>query len=453
MSSLSLAAPEVAATPRRARARGRGRGVRSALRAERRKLAAQLPIRLVALAALAGPFAFAGILKLQGGAPSDTLYGAWVHGSGYALSLVVLGFAGSWGLPVLVGVIAGDVCSSEDRHGTWKLVLTRSRSRGELFAGKAIAAGVCCAALIALAGASSLLAGLMLVGGGPLVSLSGTVLGSGHLLWLVALSWLSCLLPALAFASLGLLLSVATRNGILGVLGPALAALAMQLLLLGGSGVWAHTLLVASAFTGWHGLLAGHPFLGPLLAGQLVSLAWIAGCLSLAWRILRRRDFAGTPVARRTGWRAAAPMAAGLIGALAVLALAGNLGPAGITAARLKGSLVPAFERLAVLQQRELGRPVAAGARLHVVLPSCTRRGGSARGPGDWACTINVLIPTGGTIPPQPTPVTYDLSVQSDGCYKADSPPAFVGAATIATPSGGRAVNPLYTIYGCFDVF
>ena len=39
--------------------------------------------------------------------PTDTLYGVWVHSSGFALSLVFLAFAGSWGLPIAAGIIAG----------------------------------------------------------------------------------------------------------------------------------------------------------------------------------------------------------------------------------------------------------------------------------------------------------------------------------------------------------
>jgi hypothetical protein len=42
------------------------------------------------------------------------------------------------------------------------------------------------------------------------------------------------------------------------------------------------------------------------------------------------------------------------------------------------------------------------------------------------------------------------VSVKGDGCYKAEAPPAFVGEQTLAGP-GGRFLNPLSTIYGCFD--
>jgi hypothetical protein len=51
----------------------------------------------------------------------------------------------------------------------------------------------------------------------------------------------------LAFGSLAVLVSIETRNGIMGGIGPCLVALAMQLLLLVGSGIWMQMLLVGSA--------------------------------------------------------------------------------------------------------------------------------------------------------------------------------------------------------------
>ena len=122
-------------------------GVRAAFRVERRKLANQLAPRLLALVCLLGPFAFAGVLRVQSGSPADSLYGVWVHTSGFAVSLVVLGFAGQWGLPLMAGVLAGDLFGSEDRHGTWKTVLTRSCTRRHLFAGKLLAVALFAAGL------------------------------------------------------------------------------------------------------------------------------------------------------------------------------------------------------------------------------------------------------------------------------------------------------------------
>jgi ABC-2 type transport system permease protein len=426
-------------------------GVRSVFRVERRKLASQLGIRLLALVCVLGPFVFAAILKIESGSPTDTLYGVWVHSTGFAVSVVLLAFAGAWGFPIAAGIVAGDLFSSEDRYGTWKLVLTRSCTRWDLFVGKLLAAALFMVALVALTAVASLVAGLVFVGDGSMVSLNGTVFSAGRALGLTVLSWLLCIFPAFAFASLGVLFSVATKNGIVGVIGPALAALAMQLLLLVGSGIWMHMLLVGSAFNTWHPLFTSHPYYGTLLIGIAVSVLWTVICLGVSWRLLRGRDFAGVPVSRRPGWVGPVRAAVALAAVIALAAVAANWGPVGVTAKRLKASLIPSFNRLTLLQQRELGRSVPAGAKVNIVLPSCSRRGSKPQGPGDWVCTINVLIPTAGSLPSQPTPVSYDVSVQSDGCYKAQSPPAFVGQQMMRDANGHSVVNPLYTIYGCFN--
>ena len=424
--------------------------VRAAFRVERRKLASQLAPRLLALTCVLGPFAFAGVLKIQTGSPADSLYGVWVHSSGFAVSLVVLGFAGSWGLPLMAGVLAGDLFASEDRHGTWKTALTRSCTRRHLFAGKLLAVALFALGLLALLAVASLAAGVLLVGAHPLVSLSGTVFSAGHCLALVSAAWLLCALPMLAFTSLAVLFSVATRNGIVGVLGPAVVDLAMQLLALVGTGVWLHSLLVASAFDAWHPLFVSRPFYGPLVVGEAVSLVWIVVCLAAAWWLLSRRDFTGASVSRRPGWVVPVRVAVGTAAAIALLAIAGNWGPTGVTAARLKASVTPNFNNLTLLQQRELGRVVPAGARLNVI-PTCSRRASTPSGPGDWICTLTVYIPQPGAVPFQQTPVTYDVTVQSNGCYKAESPPSFVGQQTMRDANGHQVVNPLFVIYGCLN--
>lgn len=143
---------------------------------ELEKLVSQLAVRLLVLVCAIGPFAFALVLKVQSGTPSDALFGVWVHSSGFAISLVVLGFAGSWGFPVMAGVLAGDMFSSEDRHGTWKTILTRSCSRRDVFAGKVLAAATFATVLLAITAVSSLLAGALLVGAHSLVDLSGILL-------------------------------------------------------------------------------------------------------------------------------------------------------------------------------------------------------------------------------------------------------------------------------------
>jgi len=245
-------------------------------------------------------------------------------------------------------------------------------------------------------------------------------------------------------------LSVASRNGIVGVLGPVLAALLMQLLALLGTGSWMHAALITTAFADWHGLLAEPRFYAPLVIESAVSLLWGAACLCIAWRIVRRRDFAGPPVARGRGWAVPAAGVAAAAAAVVLLGVAGGLGPPAITRARVEASISAVFQRLTALQQRQLGHPVPAGSRLEL-LTRCYRHSGRAVGPGDdWSCAMN-LGPAAAVEASQTTQVTYDVSVKSEGCYKAQAPPSFVGSQTMTDAGGHRVVNPLFAIYGCFD--
>jgi ABC-2 type transport system permease protein len=426
-------------------------GIRRVYRAEIRKLSSQVVIRVVALLCLAAPFIFAALLTVQSGAPSDTLYGVWVHSSGFAVSLVVLATAAAWGVPLIAGTVAGDIFSSEDRYGTWKLVLTRSCKRSDIFVGKLLAATTFVLGLQLLTALASMAAGVLLVGAQSLVDLNGTLFSPGHSAVLVFLSWLTLIPPTLAFTAVAVLLSIATRNGILGVIAPFALALVMQLLLLVGTGIYSHLLLIGAAVFTWHGLFDVHPYFGPLLVGIAVSVIWTVACIDVSWALFRRRDFVGTPVSRRQGWGTPLRVVAAITASVALVAIAGNWGPAGVTAKRLRTDLAPAFNHLTALQQRDLGRHVPKGFKLLLALPTCSRRGSEPTGPGDWVCYMYVITPSTSATPSEPTDIDYDVSVNWDGCYKAQSPPLFIGQQTMRNKQGQSVVNPLYTIYGCFN--
>src|SRR4029450_8444740 len=89
------------------------------------KLAAQVKAHVLLAICVVAPFAFAISMRVQSSVPTDTVFGPAAHESGFAASLVVLGFAGLWAFPVLTCVIGGDLFSAEDRHGTWATMLTR----------------------------------------------------------------------------------------------------------------------------------------------------------------------------------------------------------------------------------------------------------------------------------------------------------------------------------------
>jgi ABC-2 type transport system permease protein len=267
-------------------------GVTAVARVECAKLSAQVKTRVALAACAIGPFLFAAAIRVQSSVPEDTLFGRAVKESGFAVSLVVLGFAALWVLPVLTSIVGGDIFSAEDRHGTWKTVLTRSCRRSEVFAGKVAAALGFSSIAMAVLAVSSVAAGLLVIGPGPLVSLSGALLSPSRALTRVALAWISVLPPMFGMTGVAVLLSVATRNSAAGIGLPVVAALAMQLGALIDGPEILRQLLITSAFGAWHGLLAEPPYEGPLLYGTAVSVSYAVISLAIAYRVLQRRDVA-----------------------------------------------------------------------------------------------------------------------------------------------------------------
>jgi ABC-2 type transport system permease protein len=268
---------------------GRRAGAGAAYRWELVKLAALVRVRAMLIGCLVAPPVIVLVLRSQR-PPADTLYGKLIHLSGFAVPLLLLGFISQWVFPLLTSLVAGDIFASEDQHGTWKTILTRSVSRTQLFWAKTGAALTFAAAVLLVLGLSTIVSGLVLVGRQPLTGLSGQTIAPGVALGLVVAAWVAALPPLIGFTALSILLSVTTRNPALGVVGPVVLGFAMSLLgSVGGTGLLRRALLT-TPLDSWHGFLTATPFYGPLLQGLLVCAVWTLLCLALAHRSLRRRD-------------------------------------------------------------------------------------------------------------------------------------------------------------------
>ena len=272
------------------RPRFTARGVMIATSVERAKLAARLEVRGVLAACVCVPLAFGAAMRGEAVVPEDTLFGRAIVRSGAALPLVVLGFAAAWVFPLLASVVAADVFAAEYRHGTWPMLLTRSRTASELFIGKAIVASAFSCVVVCLLGVSSAGAGLFLAGNAPLVGLSGTLLAGAHAAGLTAAAWVSVLPPVVAFTALAMLASIAARGSPIGVGLPVAAGLSMQLLSFVQIPEVVRRVLLTTPFLGWHGLFAEPQYLRPLVEGAGVSAAYLVASLSAAYALSRTRD-------------------------------------------------------------------------------------------------------------------------------------------------------------------
>ena len=288
MSTTTTSAP-----PRAATAAGRRVGFGSALAFEVRKLRSQLRTKALLAGALIAPVLIALAVHAQGTPPKDTLFGRYATTNGFSLALLVLGFAGQWVLPLLTAVVAGDIFASEDHHGTWKTILTRSVSRSTLFAAKSVAAISFAVVALLLLSASTILFSAAIGGRDALTGLTGQLVPVHEAWRLVAAGWLSAIPPTIAFTGLAVLFSVWSRSVAVGVAAPVVLAMVMQLVGAMGGAQALRPYLPTTAYEAWHGFLATPAFFGPFVTGLITSAVWTALTLGASWILLRRRDITG----------------------------------------------------------------------------------------------------------------------------------------------------------------
>ncbi|HZE48577.1 MAG TPA: ABC transporter permease [Jatrophihabitantaceae bacterium] len=414
------------------------------------KLLSQWRVRLLVLACWIVPAIFVAGVSQQSSLPVDTLFGRWMHATGWAGPLVVLGFSGTWALPLLTSIVAGDVFASEDRLGTWRHLLVAVRSPRRIFAAKALASLTVLLVMVAGLTCSSAVSGVIVVGNRPLVGLDGHLLTPGDAAAKVLLAWLCVLAPTLALAGIGLLGSVILGRSPMGLLLPAVVALAMQLAQLLPMPVAVRLALPSYAFIAWNGLFASPAQLGPLLIGIVVSLVWAVVATGLAYVLFLRRDFTNSThdtSGRRAITAGLLPLVGLIAVTVAVLAPATGATGSGIERGKVQRSLATAFAHLYRLQAEQLHRPDVTETQLGATA-SCNKGGGlvAAEGPGnDWRCVVTWHLPgvtaTGSAI--------YQLDITPNGRYVADGdgPKEVNGYFPVRTPTGDAA-NPLWQFDG-----
>ncbi|MEV6115220.1 ABC transporter permease [Streptomyces sp. NPDC052109] len=438
-----VASPAAAAAGRASVARG--------YRFEVVKLVSQWRIRLLVLACWIVPGLFVAGVSQQSTLPADTLFGRWMLATGWAGPLVILGFSGTWALPLLTSVVAGDVFASEDRLGTWRHLLVAVRSPRRIFAAKALASLTVILLLVVGLAASSTAGGLMAVGNQPLVGLDGHLLTPGDAAGKVLLAWACVLAPTLALAGIGLLGSVVLGRSPMGLLLPAVVALAMQLAQMLPLPVAVRVSLPSWAFICWNGLFTSPAQLGPLLIGIVVSLVWAVTATALAYLLFLRRDFTNLTddgSARRAVTVGLLPLA-GLVAVTVGVVAAVTAAPSdsGIEQAKVQRSVATAFAHLYRMQTRQLNRPAVTEAQLKATA-ACTKGSvkDDAEGPGnDWRCVVSWHLPgiqaTGTAI--------YQLDITADGRFVADGDgPKEVNGYFLVRTSTGDAPNPLWQFDG-----
>ena len=268
-------------------------GVARIYRWELAKLLAQKRTYLGIGAAAIVPVIFVVVLQLQSGGPNDVPLGRYIRDSGIVTPLVVLLFMSIWGFPLITALVAGDIVASETHNGTLKTILTRSRERGQVYAGKSLATLTYTLAVVVLMGVVGVVAGSIAFGFHSFTSLSGTPVSAGRGFGLMFASLGVYVLPLAGIAAVGVLLSTMTCNSAAFVVGALMFALVMQLI-----GVLPGTepirpYLLGTQFDAWHGFLRTPADWTPIVRAVWLSALYVGVPLAAGYLVFLRRDVAG----------------------------------------------------------------------------------------------------------------------------------------------------------------
>jgi ABC-2 type transport system permease protein len=193
-------------------------------------------------------------------------------------------------LPLTVAMASGDALAGEQSHGTLRGWLLAPVSRGRLLLVKSV--GVLVVALVAsgLVVASGMVTGLVLAGTDGLVSMSGTELTVGDVLWRlgVAVAWATLYL--MAVGAVALAISASTEHPMVVVVG-VLGGLIVSVVLTQISALdWLHPYLLPSSLGSLVDLIRDPVSFDGLLEGSFRAVCYLVIGMSVAYARLTTRD-------------------------------------------------------------------------------------------------------------------------------------------------------------------
>jgi ABC-2 type transport system permease protein len=227
------------------------------------------------------------------GRHGDSIFASQITQSGLATPVLMLLFESVFFLPLIASLVAGDIVAAEDGNGTLKTILTRSVDRGQVLAAKALAALTYATIAVFLSAVVATVGGVASWGFHQITTYSGTVVSASEGLALVFAANACYLIPLLTVASIGVLLSTATRNSTAAVVGTVGSVILLYIVsgIPGLEGIKPY--LLTEQFENWHGLLRTPTDWAPIWHSAWVCALYAGPALFAAYLVFLRRDVAG----------------------------------------------------------------------------------------------------------------------------------------------------------------
>jgi ABC-2 type transport system permease protein len=277
------------------RARARRPSTLTIWRWELRKLRSQKRTYLGLSIGIVFPVLFVVVQVLRGhhGHDEGNIFFSEVTQSGLATPVLTLLLQSAFLLPLAASLVAGDIVAAEDNNGTLKTILTRSVDRGQVFAAKALATATYATLAVFISAVTATAAGVSAWGFRHITTFSGSVVSAPKGLLLIFAANACYLIPLFAVASLGLLLSTATKNSAAAVVGALSVTLLLALITLIPGVEDIRQYLLTTEYSSWHGLLRTPTDWAPIWHSLWVCALYAAPALIAAYLIFLRRDVAG----------------------------------------------------------------------------------------------------------------------------------------------------------------
>jgi ABC-2 type transport system permease protein len=224
---------------------------------------------------------------------ADTIFARELTQSGLATPVLMLIFLSVFFLPLIAALVSGDIVAAEDGNGTLKTILTRSVNRGQVFVAKTLAAFSYATAALYLAAAIATAGGVGAWGFNRIITLSNTVVSAPKALLLVFVANAAFLIPLLTIASIGVLLSTATRNSAAAVVGTIAVPIVLYIVAVIPGLEALHPYLLTTQFQAWQGLLRTPTDWAPIGHSAWVCALYAGPALFAAYLVFLRRDVAG----------------------------------------------------------------------------------------------------------------------------------------------------------------
>ena len=132
--------------------------------------------------------------------------------------------------------------------------------------------------------------------------------------------------------------------------------------------------------------------------------------------------------------------------AVIVMAALYGCGSSPITSKRIEPAIETMFANLVELQIERMRLPPMRTPDFAVTAICRKQMAGSEAGAGEWSCTLVWQGPDRRTLRD-----TYEVFVNTDGCYSATISGESLGGPTLRTSDGRTVRNSLYAFEGCFD--